>query len=305
MIKFFRHIRRRLLRENRFTRYLIYAIGEIILVVIGILIALQINNWNETRQNEAKVRKLLRKIQNDIEDDVAIIQDNIPYYARKDSIGYMVLNDLLSPEEYQNPEFDELHYLALELIPMNMKSVGYDNLRAAQFIIPEDYDTIVENLIYQYEDLLKVLQRTHEFLLEDVRSNKDYLYKTYDWYSSTQPNYLNEDRIDYLLNNIRYKGMVRKYLDASTNEYIRRATSYLETALENYEDINQVLGEKNKMSLMYDASALEERFLGEYKIVSGDTIDVYSDGGRFYLQGERLHPLFPYAKDKFFLGIII
>ena len=50
MIKFFRNIRRRLLRENRFTRYLIYAIGEIILVVIGILIALQINNWNEERK---------------------------------------------------------------------------------------------------------------------------------------------------------------------------------------------------------------------------------------------------------------
>lgn len=269
-------------------------------MVIGILIALQINNWNETRQNEAKVRKLLRKIQNDIEDDAAIIQDNIPYYARKDSIGYMVLNNLLSLEEYQNPEFDELHYLALELIPMNMKSVGYDNLRAAQFIIPENYDTIVENLTYQYEDLLKVLQRTHEFLLEDVRTNKDYLYKTYDWYSSTQPNYLNEDRIDYLLNNIRYKGMVRKYLDASTNEYIRRATIYLDAALENYEDINQVLGDKNKMNLMYDVSALEERFLGEYKIVSGDTIDVYLEKGRFYLKGERLHSLFPYAKNKFF-----
>ena len=50
MIKLFRNIRRRLLRENRFTRYLLYAIGEIILVVIGILIAIQINNWNEERK---------------------------------------------------------------------------------------------------------------------------------------------------------------------------------------------------------------------------------------------------------------
>jgi hypothetical protein len=54
MIKFFRKIRQNLLVENRFNkpaspagRYLLYAIGEIILVVIGILIALQINNWNE------------------------------------------------------------------------------------------------------------------------------------------------------------------------------------------------------------------------------------------------------------------
>ena len=50
MIKFFRKIRQRLLTENKFSKYLLYAIGEIILVVIGILIALQINNWNEGRK---------------------------------------------------------------------------------------------------------------------------------------------------------------------------------------------------------------------------------------------------------------
>ena len=51
MITFFRKVRQRLLIENRFSKYLLYAIGEIILVVIGILIALQINNWNEARKN--------------------------------------------------------------------------------------------------------------------------------------------------------------------------------------------------------------------------------------------------------------
>jgi len=51
MIKFFRKIRQQLLTENKFSKYFIYAIGEIILVVIGILIALSINNWNEDRKD--------------------------------------------------------------------------------------------------------------------------------------------------------------------------------------------------------------------------------------------------------------
>jgi len=63
MIKFFRNIRQRLLTENlsmeRAGRYLLYAIGEIILVVIGILIALQVNNWNEYKKDRAIERKLL------------------------------------------------------------------------------------------------------------------------------------------------------------------------------------------------------------------------------------------------------
>jgi len=52
MIKFFRKIRQNLLMENKTGKYFKYAIGEIILVVIGILIALQINNWNENRKKE-------------------------------------------------------------------------------------------------------------------------------------------------------------------------------------------------------------------------------------------------------------
>ncbi|WP_245603281.1 DUF6090 family protein, partial [Maribacter antarcticus] len=52
MIKFFRKNRQKSLTENKFSKYLIYAIGEIILVVIGILIALQVNNWNEESKKE-------------------------------------------------------------------------------------------------------------------------------------------------------------------------------------------------------------------------------------------------------------
>lgn len=51
MIKFFRKVRQKLLNENKFSKYLIYTIGEIVLLVIGILIALQINNWNEHQRN--------------------------------------------------------------------------------------------------------------------------------------------------------------------------------------------------------------------------------------------------------------
>ena len=46
MIRFFRVLRQRLLAENRVSRYLLYALGEIALVMVGILLALQVNNWN-------------------------------------------------------------------------------------------------------------------------------------------------------------------------------------------------------------------------------------------------------------------
>lgn len=66
MIKFFRKIRKKLLTENKFSKYLLYAIGEIILVVIGILIALSINNWNEERKQELDVRSYLERVAVDL-----------------------------------------------------------------------------------------------------------------------------------------------------------------------------------------------------------------------------------------------
>tara|TARA_R110002167_G_scaffold84558_1_gene229886 strand:+ start:702 stop:1484 length:783 start_codon:yes stop_codon:yes gene_type:complete len=66
MIKFFRHIRQSLIMKNQTGKYLKYAVGEIILVVIGILIALQINNWNTERLDSSKEREYLTNLIEDI-----------------------------------------------------------------------------------------------------------------------------------------------------------------------------------------------------------------------------------------------
>ncbi|WP_282134332.1 DUF6090 family protein [Seonamhaeicola maritimus] len=65
MIKFFRNIRKKLLAEGNKGKYLKYAIGEIVLVVIGILIALSINNWNEERKRTKQEQKILISLKSD------------------------------------------------------------------------------------------------------------------------------------------------------------------------------------------------------------------------------------------------
>ena len=83
MINFFRRIRQKLVSENRFSQYVIYALGEIILVVIGILLALQINNWNE----EAKLNKLTQtyyeQILIDLDAELFNIQENKDFIRNK------------------------------------------------------------------------------------------------------------------------------------------------------------------------------------------------------------------------------
>ena len=83
MLKFFRQIRQRLFQENRFSKYLLYAIGEIFLVVVGILIALQINNWNQKREERQAVRRYLSSLIEDLTDDIAQYQRRSDHAAFK------------------------------------------------------------------------------------------------------------------------------------------------------------------------------------------------------------------------------
>ena len=79
MIKFFRRIRQSLLTENKIGQYLKYAIGEILLVVIGILKALQINNWKEVKKTEVKIKNSLVALRNDLIQDTLLITERKPF----------------------------------------------------------------------------------------------------------------------------------------------------------------------------------------------------------------------------------
>lgn len=67
MIRFFQHIKNRLPDQNRISKYLVYAVGEIALVMIGILLALQVNNWNENRRADIKEKSILANLSSELE----------------------------------------------------------------------------------------------------------------------------------------------------------------------------------------------------------------------------------------------
>lgn len=79
MIKFFRRIRQNLLTENKFSKYLLYAIGEIILVVIGIVIALQIGDWNEHRKREDWKIIQIDALKTELINDLEALKSDIKY----------------------------------------------------------------------------------------------------------------------------------------------------------------------------------------------------------------------------------
>ena len=109
MIKFFRKIRQKLVSESKFSKYLIYVIGEIILVVIGILIALQVNNWNENRKNNKVEENYLISLKDEFEFNKQNLSTTVNLNNRNANFGLQILKHTgpLEPE-INNKTFDSL-----------------------------------------------------------------------------------------------------------------------------------------------------------------------------------------------------
>ena len=114
MFKFFRNIRKNLLKEGKTANYLKYAIGEIILVVIGILIAIQANNWNVNNEAQKEKEFVLHKLIENLNQDIIRLNGNIErdklYISALDSCLIILKNPNAYSKDYFSRLFSNMNY---------------------------------------------------------------------------------------------------------------------------------------------------------------------------------------------------
>ncbi len=144
MIKFFRRIRQKLVSENKFSKYLLYAIGEIVLVVIGILIALQVNNWNEIRKSKLDLINRLELMSNELGNDTIFYQELIS--GNKQRIDFLTH---LSKKEYDAIDLTITTFIiSKNFNPRNFGSTYYTIKESGQ--LNNIGNTKLKNNIEQY-----------------------------------------------------------------------------------------------------------------------------------------------------------
>lgn len=156
MIKFFRHLRKSLLMQNKTSKYLKYAIGEILLVVIGILIAVQINNWNESRKSRIQETKLVKQLLQDAIADSLFFQSRIQYQKINDTL----FNDLI----YFNghPQSDSIRKRPVIVSPFFSRLAYQSNLISNN---PDAYDQISSDSI---KHKLREYIAKYEYVMQSI-----------------------------------------------------------------------------------------------------------------------------------------
>ena len=191
MLRFFRQIRQRYLAENRFSKYLLYAVGEIVLVVIGILIALQINTWNEERKFRQQQYGLLRDLAADLKANLQELEEgretnrlfldeyrSLSKAIREDQPPSPVIDSLCKHlANWHSPFFTRTAYESLknkglEIVENESLKKQIVALFEKEFVyLSEDYDRTE----WEFASNIKteLLNQYLEFEQEDYRSEAD------------------------------------------------------------------------------------------------------------------------------------
>ena len=149
MLPFFRKIRYRLAKDNQFLKYVQYALGEIVLVVLGILIALQINNWNEYRKDISKSRAILGEFKKDLASDTTGINRVVRLLERRTSYEAWALNRVV----YDKSQVDSLKNALFSTVYQEfIQDRTYNKLQVSQNPNLTGFLDLQNNLTTYYTD---------------------------------------------------------------------------------------------------------------------------------------------------------
>lgn len=225
MIKFFRKIRQTLLTENKFSKYFIYAIGEIILVVIGIFLALQINDWNNNRIAEDQMTSYLISLKNDLQRDTTNYSRSIRHYE-------MMINwkEYIKLSHFENVPTDSLIQLIRNntsaSIPVTTTFMKITNSGITQI---SDNDSLSQKVYEYYTTKLDGLSIMISF--DQLQTSKDGDYwrreqNLYEFDYEEVPNFKNEKENRNNLLKLISEPRGRNYLKLEYSRKIRMLKVY-------------------------------------------------------------------------------
>lgn len=174
MIKFFRKIRQKLLVESRFRKYVLYAIGEILLIVTGILFALYLNNLNSKKNNQNTEVKTLKEIKSNLVSSKFAFERTIE--AEK---NYLNANELILFYLDNNLAYDTIldrsfvHYFWT--ISTNPVKGGYEFLKSKGVDLISN-DSLRKNISFMFESEFAIIKNENEIWANNLQQNLSYPY---------------------------------------------------------------------------------------------------------------------------------
>jgi hypothetical protein len=237
----FKNIRRKLAAQNKAMAYLRYAIGEIFLVVIGILIALQVNNWNENRKEQSSIKRIFLNIQQDLLSNIYEFSLADDWLVKQDSMSTKVIEGRYTRADYRNPANAALFLVGSTGYEVSARDRSFRDLNNFKGELPATYDDLVAGLNSLYVGDNTYLQMAGNRLVKTSLAYRTYLHQHYAWVVDLAIHGTSEKAIDYFLNSSRHKQQVVLYRHQIRTQYAYTSRMY-HKAIINYLKIEYYFG---------------------------------------------------------------
>lgn len=178
-MKLFRKIRHTLILDNKKTQYLKYALGEIILVVIGILIAVQINNWNESIKDEKSLNEYLIKIKSHTYEDIDQLEELSNGRKQIADICKKARNSILNKTENENLFLFKITGTAFVDFYFKPNSGGYESLKNSDYY-GKINNTKLDSLLAKYYGLVDVIAENERSYNQFTVHQENYIDAQFD-----------------------------------------------------------------------------------------------------------------------------
>ncbi|WCO03194.1 DUF6090 family protein [Psychroserpens ponticola] len=165
--------------KKSFGKYLLYGIGEIILVVIGILIAVSINNYNEKKASKNQLESYLQVYKQDLEVDTLVVGQVLKYLDERKAHFQLFLGDSVSAKTYQeNPEG---YGIILSYFPFKLQQKGMGLLEKYVNDTEIEQDTLISNILATHRFHENLIKETVDRVSDDIDNNLTYFKEEQPW----------------------------------------------------------------------------------------------------------------------------
>ena len=170
MIRLFRKIRQQLLSEDKYSVYLLYASGEIILVVVGILLALQIDNWNDNRKTREIENKLLGELIISLNSDLNVFDINIGLHSGGSRAGGILLEYMAGDLPYHD-SLSDYFAMTYNYTAFNPNYGAYESLKSLGVELIRS-DEIRQRMLKLYEQQYKNVRQNTDLFTDQIMDHK-------------------------------------------------------------------------------------------------------------------------------------
>lgn len=217
------------MKEKKLWSYLKYAIGEIILVVFGILIAVSLNNWNEARKQNIELLNIHRVVKSNLQRDVESIDELLRHYSEIEHYYLKHLDGLIKANDYQDNL--QLTFLILGYPELKLNQRGYNLLEKFSDGSQVHGSNLSSEIVEFYINVLHEVEADNEIRADFFETNFNYWQTNSQWWFSYITRRDFSGFIEHAVNDVDYKNRVATSYFINYKVFVPEIQNYKREAL--------------------------------------------------------------------------